>query len=96
MDFAYDDEQVALRQAVAALLSRAYDAERRRTVVGADPGFDEKIWGQLAEMGLLGLPFAEEHGGVGWLLWAPSCNYWAAWQAWPAKTAQAASAIAAH
>ena len=27
---------------------------------------------------------AEEHGGVGWLLWAPSCNYWAAWQAWPA------------
>lgn len=64
MDFAYDDEQIALRQAVAALLGRAYDAERRRAVTGADPGFDEKVWGQLAEMGLLGLPFAEEHGGA--------------------------------
>ena len=32
---------------------------------------------------------AEEHGGVGWLLWAPSCNYWAAWQAWPAREPQA-------
>ena len=31
----------------------------------ADPGFSEKVWSQLAEMGLLGLPFAEEDGGVG-------------------------------
>lgn len=28
---------------------------------------------------------AEAHGGVGWLLWSPACNYWAAWQAWPAR-----------
>ena len=65
MDFTYDDEHDALRQAVAGLLSRAYDGEKRRAVVAADPGFDEKTWAALAEMGLLGLPFAEEHGGAG-------------------------------
>jgi alkylation response protein AidB-like acyl-CoA dehydrogenase len=65
MDFAFDDEQDALRDAVSGLLGRAYSGDQRRAVVAADPGFDEKTWGQLAEMGLLGLPFAEEHGGAG-------------------------------
>ncbi len=66
MDFTYDSEQNDLREAVRGLLQRAYpDSERRRQVVGTDPGFDEKTWAQLAEMGVLGLPFAEEHGGMG-------------------------------
>ncbi|MEU2350585.1 acyl-CoA dehydrogenase family protein [Modestobacter sp. NPDC049651] len=66
MDFSYDDEQAALRDAVRGLLTRAYgDSERRRTTVAADPGFDEKTWSQLAEMGVLGLPFPEESGGMG-------------------------------
>ncbi|MGY2130339.1 acyl-CoA dehydrogenase family protein [Blastococcus sp. SYSU DS0617] len=66
MDFTYNSEQNDLREAVAALLARAYgDSEVRRKVTKNDPGFDEKVWAQLAEMGLLGLPFAEEHGGMG-------------------------------
>ena len=66
MDFTYDSEQNDLREAVRGLLQRAYsDSERRRSVVANDPGFDEKTWAQLAEMGVLGLPFAEEHGGMG-------------------------------
>ena len=66
MDFTYDSEQNDLREAVAALLARAYgDSEARRKTTKTDPGFDEKVWTQLAEMGLLGLPFAEEHGGMG-------------------------------
>ncbi|MGY1727330.1 acyl-CoA dehydrogenase family protein [Geodermatophilus sp. SYSU D01062] len=66
MDFQYDSEQNDLREAVAGLLGRAYgDSERRRQVVATDPGFDEKTWAQLAEMGVLGLPFAEEDGGMG-------------------------------
>jgi alkylation response protein AidB-like acyl-CoA dehydrogenase len=65
VDFTYDDEQNALRQAVSGLLGRAYDGEKRRAVVAVEPGFDEKTWAQLAEMGLLGLPFAEEVGGAG-------------------------------
>src|SRR4051812_6846201 len=66
MDFLYDDEQDALREAAKGLLGRAYsDYENRRAAVQDDPGFDEKLWSQLAEMGLLGLPFAEDDGGVG-------------------------------
>jgi alkylation response protein AidB-like acyl-CoA dehydrogenase len=66
VDFTYDDEQNALREAVSGLLARAYgDSEQRRRVTAADPGFDEKTWARLAEMGLLGLPFPEESGGMG-------------------------------
>jgi alkylation response protein AidB-like acyl-CoA dehydrogenase len=66
VDFTYDSEQNDLREAVRGLLARAYsDSEQRRSVVKADPGFDEKTWSRLAEMGLLGLPFAEADGGMG-------------------------------
>jgi alkylation response protein AidB-like acyl-CoA dehydrogenase len=66
VNFDYDSEQNDLRDAVRALLARTYsDSEARRAVVKADPGFDEKTWSRLAEMGLLGLPFAEEDGGMG-------------------------------
>ncbi|WP_426246786.1 acyl-CoA dehydrogenase family protein [Nocardioides sp. LHG3406-4] len=66
MDFTYDDEQVALRDAVRGLVGAAYaDFESRRKAVAGDPGFDESLWSRMADMGLLGLPFAEEDGGVG-------------------------------
>jgi alkylation response protein AidB-like acyl-CoA dehydrogenase len=67
VDFRYDDEQDALREAVSGLLGRAYgpSGEQRRAVVANEPGFDEKTWSRLAEMGVLGLPFAEDDGGMG-------------------------------
>ena len=65
MNFDYDSEQNDLREAVRGLLSRAYsDSEQRRAVVRAEPGFDEKTWARLAEMGVLGLPFPEDDGGM--------------------------------
>ncbi|GAA4376308.1 acyl-CoA dehydrogenase family protein [Nocardioides caricicola] len=66
MDFTYDDEQQALREAVRGLVGKAYsDYENRRRTVGEDPGFSDKVWQQLAEMGVLGLPFEEQYGGMG-------------------------------
>ncbi|QIK75426.1 acyl-CoA dehydrogenase family protein [Nocardioides piscis] len=66
MDFSYDDEQKALRDAVRGLTTKAYgEFEKRRRVTAAAPGFDEDLWGRLAEMGVLGLPFSEDDGGVG-------------------------------
>ncbi|RNL63276.1 acyl-CoA dehydrogenase [Nocardioides marmoriginsengisoli] len=68
MDFELDEEQTALRDAVRGLL-KGYDpatnSEHRREVTATDPGYDEALWGRLAEMGLLGLPFAEADGGMG-------------------------------
>lgn len=66
MDFTLDAEQIALRDAVRSLLGRAYDSsETRREITKTDPGWDDKAWQQLAEMGALGLPFSEEDGGLG-------------------------------
>ncbi|TXL60670.1 acyl-CoA dehydrogenase family protein [Aeromicrobium terrae] len=66
MDFTLDDEQEALRDAVRGLLGKAYDSsETRREVTKQDPGFGEDTWQRLAEMGVLGLPFAESDGGMG-------------------------------
>lgn len=66
MDFTLDSEQKALRDAVRGLLSSSYDStETRREIQKDDPGFSEKTWGRLAELGALGLPFSEEDGGFG-------------------------------
>ncbi|MBS2939292.1 acyl-CoA dehydrogenase family protein [Nocardioides sp. J2M5] len=66
MDFTPDDEQQALREAVRGLLATTYaDHDARRRTVAEDPGFSESLWGRLAEMGVLGLPFSEADGGVG-------------------------------
>ena len=55
MDFTYDEEQQALREAVRGLVGKAYsDFENRRQAVAEDPGFSDKVWTQLAEMGVLG------------------------------------------
>ena len=52
MDFHYDDEQDALREAVRGLVGKAYgDYENRRRAVSDDSGFDEKQWARMAEMG---------------------------------------------
>jgi alkylation response protein AidB-like acyl-CoA dehydrogenase len=64
MDFTHDSEQVALRDAVRGLL-KGYDTEHRREVVAEEPGFDEQLWARLSEMGVLGLPFGEDDGGMG-------------------------------
>ncbi|MET3963249.1 alkylation response protein AidB-like acyl-CoA dehydrogenase [Marmoricola sp. OAE513] len=68
MDFELDEEQTALRDTVRGLL-KGYDPatnfEHRREVTATDPGYDEALWGRLAEMGLLGLPFSEDDGGMG-------------------------------
>src|SRR6476620_2993061 len=66
MDFTYDEEQQALREAVRGLVGKSYaDFENRRRTVADEPGFDEKLWTRLAEMGVLGLPFDEKYGGMG-------------------------------
>src|SRR3546814_14215321 len=66
MDFTYDDEQQALRDAVRGLIGKKYsDFETRRQTVAADPGFDETTWSRLAELGAPGLPFSEDDGGAG-------------------------------
>lgn len=64
MDFDLTDEQVMLRDTVRDLLNRHYTAETRLAVTDAEPGWSREVWGQLAELGVLGLSFAEKDGGM--------------------------------
>lgn len=65
MNFELDDEQTMLRDTTRELLSRSYDAEKRNATSATDEGWNASVWKQFAELGLLGLPFAEADGGMG-------------------------------
>lgn len=64
MDFDLTDEQALLRDTVRDLLNRQYNPETRLQVIGTDLGFSRQVWNQLAELGVLGLSFAEKDGGM--------------------------------
>jgi pimeloyl-CoA dehydrogenase small subunit len=65
MDFEFTEEQRLLRESLDRLLADGYGFDKRRGYLAEPDGFSRAMWGQYAEMGLLGLPFAEEHGGFG-------------------------------
>lgn len=66
MDFAYSDDQHAIIDLAAQLLSERSSHERQREIELADgPRFDLSLWKKLAETGLLGTALPEAHGGAG-------------------------------
>jgi pimeloyl-CoA dehydrogenase small subunit len=65
MDFDLSEEQRLLKDSVDRLLADHYTFEKRKGFLAEPDGFSRELWAQYAELGLLGLPFAEEHGGFG-------------------------------
>jgi pimeloyl-CoA dehydrogenase small subunit len=65
MDFDLNEEQRLLADNVARLMRDRYGFESRKTYRAAPLGFSEELWRQYADLGLLGVPFAEEDGGFG-------------------------------
>ena len=65
MDFEYSEEQQLLADSVKKFAQKAYDFESRKKIVHSAEGWSKDAWGTFADMGLLGLPVAEEHGGFG-------------------------------
>ena len=65
MDFDLTDDQRLLNESVAKLLADTYSFEQRKALLKAPLGWSEANWTQFAELGLLGLPIAEEVGGFG-------------------------------
>ena len=65
MDFEFTEEQRLLRESLDRLLGDSYEFAQRKAYLVEPEGFSRAMWAQYAEMGLLGLPFAEEHGGFG-------------------------------
>ena len=65
MDFDLTEEQRLLQDSVARLLADRYGFEQRKGYMKSADGWSREIWGQFAELGLLGLPFGEDEGGFG-------------------------------
>lgn len=65
MDFALSEFQQLLKEQAERFVEREYGFEQRRAIIAADPGFSAAHWQTFAELGWLGLPFAEDSGGFG-------------------------------
>jgi len=66
MDFDLTDEQRLMQDSVGRLMADAYGSLEQRNRHRAEPlGWSEQLWARYAELGLLGLPFSEQHGGFG-------------------------------
>jgi pimeloyl-CoA dehydrogenase small subunit len=65
MDFELTEEQRLLRDSVDRLVADHYAFDKRRAYLAEPDGWSRALWAQYAELGLLGLPFAESDGGFG-------------------------------
>src|SRR5579872_110535 len=65
MDFDLTDEQRLLKDSVDRLIADQYQFEQRKKFLAEPDGWSRGVWQQFAELGLLGLPFAEQFGGFG-------------------------------
>src|SRR4051795_2158833 len=65
MDFDLTEEQRLLRDSIDRLLADNYTFEKRRSYAAEPAGWSPAMWARYAELGLLGLPFPEQHGGFG-------------------------------
>jgi len=65
MDFDLSDEQRLLQDSVERLISDEYGFEQRKALGKSEAGYSDAMWAKFAELGFLGLPFAEDDGGFG-------------------------------
>jgi pimeloyl-CoA dehydrogenase small subunit len=63
MDFDLSEEQRLLKESLDRLIGDRYAFEQRKGYAQSPQGWSRELWAQFAELGLLGLPFEEPHGG---------------------------------
>jgi alkylation response protein AidB-like acyl-CoA dehydrogenase len=65
VDFSFSDEQTLLKDSVERFIQNDYAFEKRQKLVKSDLGFSAANWKTYADLGWLGVPFAEADGGYG-------------------------------
>ncbi len=63
MNFEFSDDERQLAEAVQRWVERGYGFERRTAIARAG-GFSAQAWGEIGELGLLGLGTSEDDGGM--------------------------------
>lgn len=59
------EQQILLEQTLERFIQEFYSLQQRKLIVGSADGFSREHWAFFCEMGLLGLPFKEDSGGLG-------------------------------
>ena len=66
MNFDFNDEQRAIKEAARDMLAKRYRMEEvRRLALEDERGFTDEQWGELSELGWPGIYVAEDDGGQG-------------------------------
>lgn len=63
MNFDYNDEQRLLSESVTRFVRERYDFAARERVMHEPEGWSRAIWREMADLGLLALPFSADDGG---------------------------------
>jgi alkylation response protein AidB-like acyl-CoA dehydrogenase len=63
MDMDLTEEQELLKNSAREFLEQSFGADVIRDLEKSDAGFSHETWKQMADLGWLGLPLPEEHGG---------------------------------
>ena len=58
MNFELSEEQRLMAESVGRFLSDHYDFEQRKQIIRSDAGASTAVWKQLADMGVLSIPFS--------------------------------------
>ena len=65
MNFSLGEEQRLLRDSAERFVRETCPLDRRRALVAGEPGYSERSWRQMAQLGWLGVNVPEPHGGTG-------------------------------
>ncbi len=65
MNFSFSEDQILLRNSVRSALDEHCKSAHVRAMMDDPKGYSETLWGEMAKLGWLGLPFPEPQGGAG-------------------------------
>ncbi len=65
MDFSLNETQQLLQDSTVRLIRDRYTFEQRKQFIAQPSGYSQAMWSAFAELGLLGIEIAEQHGGSG-------------------------------
>lgn len=63
MNFDLTDERQMLQDGLRRYFQESYTPALREEIADTESGFSAEVWGGLAEMGVIGALFSEDHGG---------------------------------
>jgi alkylation response protein AidB-like acyl-CoA dehydrogenase len=65
MNYELNEDQRIIKEAAHRFLAEACSTDFVREMAEDEKGFTTELWGKMAELGWMGLPFPEEYGGAG-------------------------------